>query len=163
MIQIRTWDLDQVVQIQDTSSPEPELQLSSLVSFTRLVKMNHHQNNKQGHDLKEKTSLSTNMTSNSSNSKYIKRYIELKNEVHDLSCFDLASKQLNLLAYIGRTSDNSRINGIEQQFKRIEEFKISANYLQWRSEHDGSWSELCLGLLQLLAGKEWKGLEAMDS
>jgi hypothetical protein len=99
--------------------------------------MNHHQNNKQGHDLKEKTSLNTNMTSNSSNSsnsKYIKRYVELKNEVHDPSCFDLASKQLKHLAYIGRTSDNTRIDGIEQESMRIEEIKFSANYLQWRSE-----------------------------
>jgi hypothetical protein len=64
--------------------------------------------------LKKKTSLSMNMTSNSSNSKYIKRYVELKNEVHDLSCFDLALKQLNLLAYIGGTKENQRINGIEQ-------------------------------------------------
>ena len=89
--------------------------------------------------------------------------MELKFEVHELSCFDLVSKQLNLLAYIGRTSKNSRINGIEQQFKRIEEFKISANYLQWRSELARSWSESCLASLQLLAGEEWKGLEAMDS
>ena len=78
--------------------------------------------------------LSTNLTFIHSNSKYVERFMELKIEVHELSCFDLASKQLNLLAYIGRTSDNSRINGIEQESRRIEEFKISANYLQWRSE-----------------------------
>ena len=82
--------------------------------------------------------LSSNLASIHSNSKYIERYMELKFEVHELSCFDLTSKQLNLLAYIGRTSDNHKINGIEQQFKRIEDFKISVNYLQWRSEHDGS-------------------------
>jgi hypothetical protein len=122
----------------DTSSLEPELRFSSPASLAGLVIINHHQNFKQGHDFKEKTSLSTNITSISSNSNYIERYVELKNEVHDQSCFDLASKQLNLLAYIGRTSDNSRINGIEQESRRIEEFKISANYLQWRSEHDGS-------------------------
>jgi hypothetical protein len=77
--------------------------------------------------------LSSNLASIHSNSKYIERYMELKFEVHELSCFDLASKQLNLLAYIGRTSDNQRINRIEQEFERIEEFKISGKYLQWRS------------------------------
>jgi hypothetical protein len=91
--------------------------------------MYHHQNSKQGSDFKETTSLSTKITSNSSNSNYIKRYVELKNEVHDLSCLDLASKKLNLLAYIGSTSDNTRINGIEQDSRRIEEFKFSTNYL----------------------------------
>jgi len=95
--------------------------------------MNHHQNEKQGHDLKEKMALSSNLTSIHSNSKYIERYMELKFEVHELSCFDLTSKQLNLLAYIGRTSDNQRINRIEQEFERIEEIKISGKYLQWRS------------------------------
>ena len=78
--------------------------------------------------------LNSNLTSIHSHSKYIERYVELKNEVHDLSYFDLTSKQLKLLAYIGRTSDNTRINGFEQESRRIEEFKISANYLQWRSE-----------------------------
>ena len=82
--------------------------------------------------------LSSNLTSIHSNSKYIERYMELKFEVHELSCFDLTSKQLKLLAYIGRTSDNQRINRIEQEFERIEEFKISENYLQCRSEFDGS-------------------------
>jgi hypothetical protein len=91
--------------------------------------MNHHQNFKQGHDFKEKTSLSTNITSISSNSNYIERYVELKNEVHDLSCFDLTSNQLKHLAYIGRTSANTIINGIEQETRRIEEIKFSANYL----------------------------------
>ena len=123
-----------MAQTQDTSSPEPELRLSSPVSFTRLVNINHHQNSKQGHDFKEKTSLSTNITSISSNSNYIERYVELKNEVHDLSCFDLASKQLKHLAYIGRTSANTIIKRIEQETRRIEEIKFSANYLQWRSE-----------------------------
>jgi hypothetical protein len=55
--------------------------------------------------------------------------MELKFEVHELSCFDLASKQLDLLAYIGRTSDNQRINRIEQELERIEEIKISEKYL----------------------------------
>ena len=73
------------------------------------------------------------MTSIFSNSKYIKRYRDLNFEDHELSCFDLTSKQLNLLAYIGRTSDNQRINRMEQEFERIEEFIISEKYLQWRS------------------------------
>ena len=77
--------------------------------------------------------LSSNLASIHSNSKYIERYMELKFEVHELSCFDLASKQLKLLAYIGRTSDNQRINRIEQEFERIEDFKISGKYLQYRS------------------------------
>ena len=77
--------------------------------------------------------LSLNLASIRSNSKYIERYMELKFEVHELSCFDLASKQLNLLVYICRTSDNQRINGIEQEFDRIEEIKIYGKYLQWRS------------------------------
>ena len=96
--------------------------------------MNHHHNEKQGHVLEEKMALSSNLTSIHSNSKYIGRYMELKFEVHELCFFDLTLKQLNLLAYIGRTSDNQRINRIEQEFKRIEEFKFFANYLQWRSE-----------------------------
>ena len=73
--------------------------------------------------------LSSNLTSIHSNSKYMERYMELKFEVHELSCFDLASNQLNLLACIGRTSDNQRINRIEQEFERIEEIKISGKYL----------------------------------
>ena len=48
------------------------------------------------------------MASILSNSKYIERYMDLKIEVHDLSCFDLTSKQLNLVAYIGRTSANQK-------------------------------------------------------
>jgi hypothetical protein len=100
--------------------------------------MNYHHNEKQGHVLEEKMALSSNLTSIHSNSKYIERYVELKFEVHELSCFDLTSKQLNLLAYTGRTSDNQRINRIEQEFERIEEFKIYEKYLQWRSEFDGS-------------------------
>jgi hypothetical protein len=119
--------MDPMVQRLAKSSPEPELRSSSPVNLTGLVNMNHHQKEKQGHDLKEKMALSSNLTSIHSNSKYIERYVELKFEVHELSCFDLISKQLNLLAYIGRTSDNQRINGIEQEFKRIKEFKISAN------------------------------------
>ena len=130
--------MDPVVHSLAKSSPEPELRSSSPVGLTGLVKMNHHQKEKQGHDLEEKMTLSSNLISIHSNSKYIKRHVELKSEVHDLSCFDLTSKQLNLLAYIGRTSDNQRINGIEQEFKRIEEFKISKKYLQWRSQLNGS-------------------------
>ena len=73
---------------------------------------------------------SSNLTSILSNSKYIERYRELKFEDHDVSCFNLTSKQLNLVDYIGRTSDNQRINIIEQKFERIEEIKISGKYLQ---------------------------------
>jgi hypothetical protein len=69
---------------------------------------NHHQNKKGGHEFKEKMPRSSNLTSILSNSKYIERYRELNFEDHDLSCFDLSSKQLNLLAYIGRTSDNQK-------------------------------------------------------
>ena len=50
------------------------------------------------------------MTSISSNYKYIERYMDLKFEVHELSCFDLTLKQLNLVAYIGMTSANQKIN-----------------------------------------------------
>jgi hypothetical protein len=50
--------------------------------------------------------LITNLTSIQPNSKYIERYMELNFEVYELSCFDLTLKQLNLLAYIGRTPDN---------------------------------------------------------
>ena len=52
--------------------------------------------------------LSSNLASIYPNSKYIERYKELKFEVHDLSCFDLTSKKLNLVAYIGRTSANQK-------------------------------------------------------
>ena len=107
--------------------------------------------------------LSTNLTSSYPKSKYIERYMELNFEVCELSCFDLTSKQLKLLAYIGRTSNNQRINGIEQEFGRIEEFKISRKYLQCRSGFNGSWSCLCLVSLHLLAGEGLNGLEAMDS
>ena len=74
-----------------------------------------------------------NLTLILANSTYIERYEELNFEVCQLSYFNLTSKQLNLLAYIGRTSDTTRINGIEQESRRIEEFKFSANYLQLRS------------------------------
>jgi hypothetical protein len=66
----------------------------------------HHKNEKEGHDFKVKMALITNLASIHPNSKYIERHMELKFEVHDLSCSDLTSKQLNLLAYISRTSDN---------------------------------------------------------
>ena len=89
--------------------------------------------------------------------------MELKFEVHELSCFDLASKQLNLLAYIGRTSDNQRINRIEQEFERIEEIKISGKYLQWRSGFNWSWSCLCLILLHLLAEEGLSAYKAVNS
>ena len=69
--------------------------------------------------------LSTNLASIYPNSKYIERYKELKFEVHDLSCFDLTSKQLNLVAYIGRTSDNQGSKRIMENWVRIEEMKIS--------------------------------------
>jgi hypothetical protein len=69
---------------------------------------NHHQNEKARHGFKEKMLRSSNLTSILSNSKYIGRYRELNFEDHDLSCFDLTSKQLNLVAYIGRTSDNQK-------------------------------------------------------
>ena len=78
--------------------------------------------------------LSTNLASIHPNSQYIERYKELKFEVHDLSCFDLTSKQLKHLAYIGRTSAKTIITRIEQETRRIEEIKFSAKYLQWRSE-----------------------------
>ena len=48
------------------------------------------------------------MPSEFSNSHYIERYMELKIEEYELSCFDLTSNQLNLIAYIGRSSDNQR-------------------------------------------------------
>jgi hypothetical protein len=41
----------------------------------------------------------------------------------------LVSKQLNLLSYIDRTSDNQRINRIEQELERIEEIKFFGKYL----------------------------------
>ena len=77
--------------------------------------------------------------------------MELKFEVHELSCFDLASKQLNLLAYIGRTSDNQRINRIEQDLERIEEIKISGKYLQCCAELGLFCFNSCLILLRKLA------------
>ena len=106
--------------------------------------------------------LSSNMASIHSNSKYIERYMELKFDVHELSCFDLASKQLNLLAYIGRTSDNQRINIIEQEFERIEEFKISGKYLQWRSGFNWSCSCSCLISLQMLTEEGLKVEKVVD-
>ena len=71
-----------------------------------------------------------NLTSILTNSKYIERYEELNFEVCQLSCFDLTSKQLNLLAYIDRTSDNQRSNRIDENLVGIEEKKISGKYLQ---------------------------------
>ena len=77
--------------------------------------------------------------------------MKLKFEVYELSCLGLASKQLNLLAYIGRTTDNQGIKRIEQDQERIKEIKISGKYLQWRSEFNYSWFGLCLILLSMLA------------
>ncbi|KAI5415943.1 hypothetical protein KIW84_041107 [Lathyrus oleraceus] len=62
---------------------------------------NHHQNEKVRHGFKEKMLKSLNLASILSNSKYMKRYRELNFEDHELSCFVLTSKQLNLVAYIG--------------------------------------------------------------
>ena len=68
---------------------------------------------------------SSNLTSIYPNSKYIEIYKELKFEVHDLSFFHLTSKQLNLVAYIGRTLDNQGSKIIMENLVRIEEMKIS--------------------------------------
>jgi hypothetical protein len=65
-------------------------------------------NEKQGHYFEEKMLRITNLASIFSNSKYIERYRDLNFEDHELSCFDLTSKQLNLLAYIGTTSANQK-------------------------------------------------------
>ena len=48
----------------------------------------HHKNKKEGHDFKVKMARITNLTSIHPNSKYIEGYMELKFEVHELSCFD---------------------------------------------------------------------------
>jgi hypothetical protein len=69
---------------------------------------NHHYNEKVRHGFKEKMPRSSNLASILSNFKYMRRYRELDFEDHELSCFDLTSKQLNLVAYIGRTSDNQK-------------------------------------------------------
>ena len=106
--------MDHVAERYDNTPPELGLWSFSPASLAGLVIINHHQNFKQGHGFKVKMALSTNLTLIYPNSKYIERYMELKFEVHELSCFDLTSKQLNLLAYIGRTSDN-------QGSKRIDE------------------------------------------
>ena len=52
------------------------------------------------------------MTSILPNFKYIERYMDLNFEDHDLSCFNFTSKQLDLVAYIGRTSDNQKLSRI---------------------------------------------------
>ena len=81
--EIKTFEMDHVVQMNASTSPRPKLRPPSPVSFTGLASI-------------------------LSNSKYIERYRGLNFEDHDLSCFDLTSKQLDLVAYIGRTSDNQR-------------------------------------------------------
>jgi hypothetical protein len=58
---------------------------------------------------------SLNLASILSNSKYMRRYMELNFEDHELSCFDLTSKQLNLVTYIGRTSDNQKSTRIVEK------------------------------------------------
>ena len=73
---------------------------------------------------------SSNLASISPNSKYIERYRDLNFEDHELSCFDLTSKQLNLLAYIDRTSDNQKSTRMVKNCGRIEEMKILKNYLR---------------------------------
>ena len=81
---------------------------------------NHHQNEKARHGFKEKMLRSSNLAESLSNCKYIGRNKELNFEDHDLSCFNLTSKQLNLLAYIGRTSDNQKSTRIMKNWVRIE-------------------------------------------
>ena len=123
----------------------------------------HHQKNeKGGHDLKEKMAYITNLTSILTNSTYIERYEELSFEVYQLSCFDLTSKQLNRLAYIGRTSDNQRIKRIEQDWERVEEMKYSGKYLQWCAELDLACFNPCLITLRELAEVVWKWNKALD-
>ena len=101
---------------QNVSITPPEQTTSRLLRRPWSDWSNHHhnKNEKEGHDFKVKMPLITNLTSIHPNSKYIERYMELKFEVHELSCFDLTSKQLNLLAYIGRTSDNQRSKRIDE-------------------------------------------------
>jgi hypothetical protein len=81
-------------------------------------------NEKQGYYFKEKMLRSSNLASIFSNSKYIKRYMDLNFEDHELSCFDLTSKQLHLVAYIGRTSANQKSQRIVKNRERIEEMKF---------------------------------------
>ena len=88
--------------------------------------------------------------------------MDLNFEDHELSCFDLTSKQLKLLAYIRRISYNQRINRIEQGFERIEEFKISGKYLQCYVELDLSCFNPCLITLRELAEVVWKWNKALD-
>ena len=78
--------------------------------------------------------LITNLTSIQTNSKYIERYMELNFEVDELSCFDLTSKQLNLLAYIGRTSDNQGSKRIDENQEESKSLKFMQITLKWRSE-----------------------------
>jgi hypothetical protein len=96
----------------------------------------------------------TNLASILSKSKYIKRYMDLNFEDHELSCFDLTLKQLNPLAYIDRTSDNQKSTRMVKSWGRIEKMKILKIHLQWSFRLARSGFQLCLALLQMLVGSE---------
>ena len=72
---------------------------------------------------------SSNLASIFPNSKYIERYTELKLEMHDLSCFDLTSKELDLVAYIGRTSAITKFSLDLEYGGRIKEMKFCEIHL----------------------------------
>ena len=70
------------------------------------------------------------MASIFSNSKYIERYRDLDFEDNELSCFELTSKQLNLVAYIGRTSANKKSIKIVEKWGIVEEDKFLKFHLR---------------------------------
>lgn len=98
-----------------------------------------------------------NMTFVCSISHSIIRKVNIKLEVFHLSCLESSSKQLNHVAYIGRTSANTKFSLDLEYSWRIKEMKFCEIHLLWAAPELCSWcNSLCFRFL-LLAESQWSG------
>lgn len=76
----------------------------------------------------------------------------MKTEVSNLSYFESSSKQLNHVAYISRTSANTKFSLDLEYGGRTEEMKFLEIHLLWAASELDSWCNSSWFLFLLLVG-----------